>query len=112
MILNVNFCSFEMMFGQCFVHNGNYLSERLRARGDEDEDDDAGDPQGDGQLAVQESEAPEVGLSGIQHSEKANSCPRLLGLGCKNIALLDHEMRVSRNSVPLNAYVHLCTTDI
>ena len=46
-----------------------YLSERLRAGGDEDEDDDAGYPQRDGQLAVQKSQAPEIGLSGIQHSE-------------------------------------------
>ena len=47
-----------------------YLSERLRAGGDKDEDDDACDPQRDGQLAVQESEASEVGLSGIKHSGK------------------------------------------
>ena len=58
------------MFNVSTLRNGVYLSERLRAGGDEDEDDDAGDPQGDGQLAVQEAEAPEVGLSGIQHSEK------------------------------------------
>ena len=49
-----------------------YLSERLRAGGDEDEDDHASDPQRDGQLAVQEPEAPEVGLSSIKHSGKSN----------------------------------------